>query len=194
MNDNTKPLKVNKATHELITNGAMAFIEKIEHPCKYYRDRSEQAIRIEPENDWYKKSNHCIREEGGGWQDFTKEEFLEYIGLPYQMDDIVYLQEEYVEIKGNVLIDCDFDEEGLVYFDSGESFSRDDFIWNTKESMTFKPSRFKYKIKDIKIMQADCLSTEDIMKVWGIGLFKIFFKQFDIERNEYIAYIELERI
>ena len=106
---------------KLLSGESALFVKSFEHPSKYYRSRGDQATRIEEQDDWYKDRNHCIREEGGGWQDFTKEEFLEYIKAPLKTENNIFIQEEFYESdEGPIFYKIDGCSRYLCYKNSSE--------------------------------------------------------------------------
>lgn len=72
-----KELKFNADMIQAIKEGRKTQTRRpFKHPCKIYRDRNQQAIRIEEQDDWYGDRNYCIRADGGSWMDLTKDDFV----------------------------------------------------------------------------------------------------------------------
>lgn len=72
----------------------------IKNPSKFYKDKKDQAIRVEPSNTyWYKDRNYCIRDNDGGWMDFTLEDFIKHCG-GYQIGETIWVREP-VQIMTN---------------------------------------------------------------------------------------------
>jgi len=126
----------------------------VKHHLDIYRNRNEQAIRIEPQNDWYKDRNHCIRDEQGGWMDLTKEDFLKLV-CKYQVGEVVYVQERFY-VRG-----------GAVFYKA--SYASSDDIhnhtnWKPPHEMQEHQARYFLKIKSIKVERLQDISEEDCFK------------------------------
>ena len=166
-----KGIELPKQTIDALLNSASMFIEPIVHPCDYYSSKNQQSIRIEPENDrWDKDRNYCIREEGGGWQDFTKEDFLKYVNAPLQVGDEFFIQEEIID---------------FLHFGGGEDV--------TPASQMQEPqSRYKGVVIDVEIKRVGDMLMSDIGKC---GLEEEFIlDEFPYDNNTFVFLYTVKRI
>lgn len=158
-----KSIEMTASQIKALENGATMFVFPITHPCKYYSDRNQQAIRIEPENDnWYKNRNYCIREEGGGWQDLTFKDFCEYVNFHIQKaDKDVWVKEEFKHHQ----------QSGATIYKS--NYTDLYTSWTDASKMTKEQSRHILKeIVDVRVVRVQDM---DSMEIWETARFKYDF-------------------
>jgi len=203
-----KAIRFNKQQLEAYKNGATMFIVPIVHPCEYYSSRDQQAIRIEPENDsWYKEKNYCIREEGGGWQDFTKEDFLDYVKAPLMIGDEFFIQEEfkYIGCKAKNSPMSNFSR--IAYYDHanynnlGLATGKANIM--DASQMTQEKSRYKDVCLNIEVKVIDNIETKEFKALGYVDVQKKPYSTlnrfnkdhgFTFQDNKYVILYTIEGI
>lgn len=191
-----KPIQRHPLEIKAILDGASAMLFVIEHPCKTYSSRGRQEIRIEPENDpWYKDRNYCIRDEYGGWQDLTKDEFLNYTNSPLQVGDTFYVQEDYSFVRGKIKYKLSSNQKHLM--DMGMSN-------HDAPEMTSEQSRIKGTVTSIEAKRVQELKYNELIHLFGGKLpypqtLENFVESFDsihregtYESNPYVFIVGVE--
>lgn len=185
----SKSIVFNKQQLEAYKNGATMFLAPIVHPLEYYSSRSQQAIRIEPENDpWYKDRNYCIREEGGGWQDFTKQDFLNYVKAPLQKGSEFFIQEDYMEVYNS-----EDDETPMIMYrqpmknlyhgvpcDGAENNLAK---WQDADKMQEHQARFKDVVLDAEVKRVQDICSSTAIKIHNIIIRPKYHLEYWLEKQ-----------
>lgn len=175
MEYNPKALVVSEIAEESIKNGALAFVLKIE------KENSHKHYKLLLQKD--------------------KQRFIDEY-LLYQIDDEVYLQEEFIlfeEAPAKLIGRLD---EKHFYDDV---LYKSDYLdyettWQQKDQMTFEQSRHKFIIKDLKIAIVQNLTKRNYINLglkndtWDEVIDYYPSKNIDYDANEYVALYTLEKI
>jgi hypothetical protein len=165
-----KPLDLPKESQEALLNGANMFIVPI--------DTTEEFIN-KLKNDKYSVEN-----------------YLKFVFSPYQIDDEVYLQEEFINQMGRI-----------VYSDTREFSSSGEELIETSSEMEEYQSRWKGVIKNVKVVRVQDLTYIEHSKILAhcidiqhntVPLLEnfqyLYNKQYhNYEDNPYVFLYEIER-
>lgn len=170
-----KPILFNTEMVRTILDGRKTQTRRvIKNPNKVYRDRNEQQIRIEPQDDWYKNRNYCIRDFDGGWCDLTFEQFLDYTNSKYKVGDILYVREIWTLGECfNISPETDYyyirnDLGNKVFYkaDITNNFYDPDSIckWKPSIHMPKKYARIFLKVKNVRVERLQDITLKDILR------------------------------